>query len=729
VQNRSSETHSLGSNEPEQSSLQLRHYLEILRKRAWLIAAVVAVGVTGTVLYTLRQPKVYQASASIIIDPQPPQVFGSSVQEVVQLGTGGYWSNQDYYNTQVEILKSYDLAELTVRRYGLQHNEKLVPKKLGDPRTEDQLVAAASAALTGMLDSSQDRDSRIVRVFVRNTDADLAVDLANKHIDTFLEYTRGLRSEGSSSVGEYLSGELDRAEKSLRENEEALSKFKQDNDILSVSLEDKQSMLAADLERYTTAHSEAKIKRLELEAVRERISKLSDEDVSASPIFGLTGNEATVEPIKSQLATARQKLAELREELGPKHPVYLSQLEKTAELEKILKTEAHRAEREIDEQYQATLAKERRYAAEIERLKQDAFELGPKAIEYKRYRRKYKHAEDNYNLVLSRLQTNDISSRNREINIRPHTSARTAKLVAPRMRLNVVLAVLLSLIVGVGLAFGLEQLDQTVRAGDALEIAVKAPLLGVIPIVEEVGPRADMALSQDRDLFVYRNPKSRAAECCRSIRTNILFSTADKPHKKLVVSSPRPKDGKTTAAVYLATTMAQSGQRVLLVDTDLRRPRLHKSLGVARTPGLTNMILGESSAEDAIKNTEVPNLFVLPAGPNPPNPAELLLTSRFQAVLAELEQKFDRIIFDSPPLLAVTDAVVLTRAADGVVLVLRAGQTTMDDAMHAARQLRDVDGEILGVVLNDADMGDRRYGYYQYYAHTYAEAGDATQST
>lgn len=729
MQNTSLETHAPGSNEPEQSSLQLRHYLEILRKRAWLVAAVVAVGVTGTVLYTLRQPKVYQASASVIIDPQPPQVFGSSVQEVVQLGTGGYWSNQDYYNTQVEILKSYDLAELTVRRYGLQHNEKLVPKKPGDSRTEDELVAAASAALTGMLDSSQDRDSRIVRVFVRNTDPDLAVDLANKHIDTFLEYTRGLRSEGSSSVGEYLSGELDRAEKSLRETEEALSKFKQDNDILSVSLEDKQSMLAADLERYTAAHSEAKIKRLELEAVRERISKLSDEDVSASPIFGLTGNEATVEPIKSQLATEQQKLAELREELGPKHPVYLSQLEKTAELEKILKTEAHRAEREVDEQYQATLAKERRYAAEIERLKQEAFELGPKAIEYKRYRRKYKHAEDNYNLVLSRLQTNDISSRNREINIRPHTSARTAKLVAPRMRLNVALAMLLSLIVGVGLAFGLEQLDQTVRAGEALEIAVKAPLLGVIPIVEEVGPRADMTLSQDRDLFVYRNPKSRAAECCRSIRTNILFSTADKPRKKLVVSSPRPKDGKTTTAVYLATTMAQSGQRVLLVDTDLRRPRLHKSLGVGRTPGLTNMILGESTAEDAIKNTEVPNLFVLTAGPNPPNPAELLLTSRFQAVLAELEQRFDRIIFDSPPLLAVTDAVVLTRAADGVILVLRAGQTTLDDAVHAARQLHDVEGEILGVVLNDTDMGDRRYGYYQYYAHTYAEAGDATQSS
>ncbi len=170
------------SGEAEANDFDVRHYIAVVRKHAWIIAAVVAVGVTGTVLYTMRQPKMYRASASVIIDPQPPQVFGSSVQEVVQLGTGGYWSNQDYYNTQVEILRSYDLAAMTVRRYGLQHNEKLVPPQANDTRTEEELIGDAATALTSMLDSSQDRDSRIVRVFVTNQDSDFAVELANKHV-------------------------------------------------------------------------------------------------------------------------------------------------------------------------------------------------------------------------------------------------------------------------------------------------------------------------------------------------------------------------------------------------------------------------------------------------------------------------------------------------------------------------------------------------------------------
>ena len=384
-------------------------------------------------------------AASVIIDPQPPQVFGSSVQEVVQLGTGGYWSNQDYYNTQVEILRSYDLAELTVRRYDLQHNQKLVPRKPNDTRSEEELIADASAALAGcwtlLRIETVASCASSSRITTRTSPSTWPTSTSTRFWNTHA----GCAAKGSSSVGEYLSGELDRAEKSLRDTEEALSKFKEKNDILSVSLEDKQNMLAADLERYTTAHSEAKIKRLELEAVRERLAKLKDEDVASSPVFGLTQSESTVQPIKAQLAEEKQKLAELREEFGPKHPVYLNQLQKTAELEQVLKTEAQRVTREIEEEYQATLAKERRYDAEIERLKQEAFELGPKAIEYKRYNRKYKHAEDNYNLVLSRLQTNDISSRNREINVRPHTAARSARLVSPRLKLNIALAFLMSL--------------------------------------------------------------------------------------------------------------------------------------------------------------------------------------------------------------------------------------------------------------------------------------------
>jgi capsular exopolysaccharide synthesis family protein len=297
------------------------------------------------------------------------------------------------------------------------------------------------------------------------------------------------------------------------------------------------------------------------------------------------------------------------------------------------------------------------------------------------------------------------------------------------MKLNIALAVVLSLLVGVGLAFLLDFLDRTIKTTEDVEASIGAPLLGVIPVVEHAAGADPVAALREQDLYVFHNPKSRPAECCRSIRTNILFSSADRPMKKITISSPQPREGKTTSTIYLGTTMAQSGQKVLLIDSDMRRPRLHKALGVSRTIGLTTVILGEATLDDVIKTTDIPNLYVLPCGPQPPNPAELLLTNRFKELLGELEQRFDRILLDSPPLLAVTDGVVLARLSDGVVLVTHAGKTLTEDGRQCARLLRDVDATILGVILNDLDVTDRRYGYgyYRYY-HSYGYGDEPAEA-
>src|SRR5690606_21615515 len=174
----------------------------------------------------------------------------------------------------------------------------------------------------------------------------------------------------------------------------------------------------------------------------------------------------------------------------------------------------------------------------------------------------------------------------------------------------------------------------SVKTGEDVELAARVPLLGLIPIVHDI-PKTPEAL-RERDLYVFNQPKSRAAECCRSIRTNLLFSGADRDLTVLAVSSPNPQEGKTTSVIYMGTTMAQSGQRVLLVDTDMRRPRLHASMGVSRGKGMSNLILGDAEYDDCIQSTDIPNLFVLPCGPTPPNPAELILTDRFKTIIAEL---------------------------------------------------------------------------------------------
>lgn len=702
--------------------LDLKRYFEIIRKRKWVLVACLAIGVTAAVLYTMQQRKIYQASSSVVIDPQAPQVFGNQVQEVIQLGAGSYWSNQEYYNTQVDVLESYDLAKLTVARGGLYH--RLVPATEAPGLIDNDRIERAARLLHGSLRATQNRESRVVKIHVRHPDRALAVDLANEHVLTYLEFTRSQRSTGSGEIARFLATELDAAEKRLRASEQALYDFKRASDILSVSLEDRQNILSADIARFNAAFNDARIQRIELGTVRQRAQNLQGEDLLESPIFALTSNAATVEALKTQYVGEKQRFVEISENLGPKHPDHVKQQKKVDELYAMISKEAIRARRELDERYQAALAAEKQLAAELARLTEAAHELGEKSIAYNQLERQHKSDEQHFSLVLGRLRDSELTKKNEQINIREHERARGAKLVHPRMKLNIALAAMASLLLGLGLAVALDYMDRTVKTSQDVELAAATSVLGMIPILDDVPHNDDGAALKARDLYVFSHPKSRAAECCRSIRTSLLFSSADRPLKVLTVASPNPREGKTTSVIYLGTTMAQSGQRVLLVDTDMRRPRLHKSMGVPRGLGLSNLMLGESSFDDVIKTSEIPNLYVLPCGPTPPNPAELLLSHKFQQVLEGLGERFDRILLDSPPLQAVTDAAVLARRSDGVIVVVQSGKTLRDDLARSVKQLRDVNAHLIGVILNDLDLSDRQYGYY-YYQYGYGEDAKA----
>lgn len=707
-------------------AIDVRRYLGVIRKRVWIVLAVVAIGVTIAVIYTKRQPRVYRATASVIIDPMPPQVFGSQVQEVIQVGSSSYWSHQEYYNTQLQILTRFDLAEKTIR-----DNPPLMRRLLGSPegdmRPLEEQTQVAADMLTGMLRATQSRESRVVNLHVEHTDPELAVELANAQIQTYVQHSRGMRREDGRDVTAFLARELENAERTLAASEQKLLRFKRDNDLLSVSLEDKQNLVAADLGRYSAALSDARIKRIELGSVRKRAQGLTGEAVMESPIFALASNAGVVDALKEQYLREKQRLAELAQELGPRHPQYQSQEQKVGELLEAIESEAKRAMRELDERYQASLAGEREFQAEVERLKADAFEIGPKTVEYNQYQRKFQQDEENYKLVLSRLNASQITGRNTTTNVSPHTQARLAVLVYPRLGTSVAVALMLSLMFGLGLAFLLELLDRTIKSPDIIERTVGAPLLGMIPVIDEAVNGTEREGRRSRDLYVFSHPTSSVAEHCRSIRTNILFSSASRPMRTLTISSPQQGEGKTTTTIYMGTIMAQSKQRVLLVDTDMRKPRLHRALlGEADVPrGLSNLLLPDTDIDalldTVIAETEIPNLFVLPCGPRPPNPAELLLTERFREILRKLEERFDRVLLDSPPLMLMNDAVVLSRLSDGVVMVAQAGKTSIDDVSRSARMIRDVNAPILGVILNNMDISSREYGGYYRYGYDYGD--------
>jgi capsular exopolysaccharide synthesis family protein len=446
------------------------------------------------------------------------------------------------------------------------------------------------------------------------------------------------------------------------------------------------------------------------------MKKLAGVDVLQSPIL-LLGEQASFEALRAQYYAERNKFIEIEKQFGPKHSDHQMQKAKVDDLYGALNSEARRLVAGLDEQHQAALGTEAALQAEVDTFTKEALELGPKIVAYNELLRKRKSVEDRYNILRTRLSASELSGRVtgkiEATNVKPLDPALVpTEPVSPRLRVNVAGAAIVSLVLGLALVLLIVFLDRSVKNVADAQQATGVPVLGVVPMIEDLGEgRED---DRKRDLYVHEHPGSPVAECCRSLRTNILFSAADRQLKTIVVSSANPREGKTTCVIYLGTTMAQSGQRVLLIDTDMRKPRLHSLTGGSRTVGLSNLILGDRDYDEVIRSTDVPNLSVLPCGPLPPNPAELLMGSRFSKILADLNERFDRIILDSPPLQPVTDAVLLSKQTDGVILVVQAGRTLREDIKRSANKIRGVGGAIFGVIVNAIEAGDRDGYYYSY---------------
>jgi len=697
-------------------NIDFRRYLAAIRKYAWVILAIVALSITCAVLYTSRLPKIYEATASVQIEPRLPDLLGQG-QDMVAIGAAGS-PTTEYYKSQREVLRSYQLLRRTVETNDF--HLKLTTEKDREGKSQDEIYDLATRRLENTLAIKYPDQNRIFYVTVRSIDPRLAADLANAHVATYEAYAKGLLSTDTQKASRWLAGEFDSAEKQLRKSETDLFDFQKQNGMLGVTLEDRQNLVAGNITAYTQRLNDAKSKRIEHGAHLDRLKTAAQQDIAVSPVLAMSTSTA-IAALQQQWYVERSKFLDIQKDFGPKTQEFAMQKAKLDEIFTALKTEVTREVAASDEEFQADIATERALAAEVERYKNEALELGPKIVQYNELMRKKKSDEDKYNILVARLSTSEMSSRLDQVNVRSLDPARVpVSPVSPRLRVNVMMAGAISLLFGIGLAFLLAFLDRSIKSVEDAQSAADVPVLGIIPIL------ADSELPRDddkaRDLYVHEHPSSRVAECCRSLRTNIVFSGGDRSLKTLVVSSPNPREGKTTSVIYLGTTMAQSGQRVLLVDTDMRRPRLHASTGVPRQKGLSNLVVGDESYDAVIKSTEIPNLFVLPCGPLPPNPAELLMSNRFAAVLDELEKRFDRIILDSPPLQAVTDAVVLSKQTEGVLLVVRAGKTLRDEVTRSVRQIRRVDGSIVGVILNEFDIEDRHGYYYKYYGY-----GDAVE--
>jgi capsular exopolysaccharide synthesis family protein len=703
--------------EPAEPAIDVRRLLDVLVHRKWIILGVAAMVLGLVAARTLREPRIYTASVSLVIELQAPRVLGDQVQDV-EGSSAGFWQTKDFLETQFRILKSDAVSERVVRKLALDRD----PDFLGTKDRQAMQEADAVALLRSRLRVDPERDSRVVNVRVDDRDPKKAALLANTIADEFIQFNLTEKLGTSRSASEWLHDQVDELQGKLAVSESNLYRFKRENDILTASLEDSQSMVARRLSALNDALTKIREQRAELSAkvhqVREArasgaLSSLPQ--VVASPLI-------QAERTRAQLIG--EEIAEARTRYGPDHPKLLALEEKhKAALATIAREEESIARAaEIEERQVADT--EGNLTRLWEGVKREAFEVNKKEVDYSRLRREQENNAKIVELVMRRLKDVELASLLRTNNVRLLDAAKTPLApTSPNLRLALMIGLGLGLLAGLGGAFLLEQLDNTVKGQEDLERTSRAAFLGIIPAVREgrrgrhFRSRHPLGVGQT-DLFIHKKPKSTVSECLRTVRTNLLFLGTERPLTRLLVTSSGPQEGKTTAVIDLGITFAQSGQRVLLVDTDMRRPRLHKAFGLSNDLGLSSVLLDEKRLGEALRATEVPNLSVLACGPIPPNPAELLHTERFKALVVELSRRYDLILFDSPPIAAVTDAMILSSVVDGVVLLVKAGKTSKDAVVRARRALSDVQARVVGALLNAVDLGARRAGYYYAdYAH------------
>ena len=705
-----------GADKPGGFGADLGEYLRILRRR-WPFAFLVCLLVSGGVfLWTYRQPKVYQAATTLVIDPRAPQVL-QGVKEVVELGTGTFWAAREFYKTQYLIIKSKPVARRVVAQLGAHFSDEVDAE--GKPLDEDALAAM----VLGQVKVAPVKESRAAQIQVTDLDPKRAALVANAFAEAYIAHNLDRKLEGTRSAETFLGDQVVNLSQRLTDTENDLFQYRKKKKLLALSLDDKLSITSKNIQDLNARITALKAQRVELEAQIDIIdaTKTLEEQETIPQVRAST----VVSGLRKQLLDTNGKLVELQERYGEKHPKVANLSAALRDLRREYRSEISKVKAAVHREYQAVVQQEQALTKWMNREKAAAIDFSQVENEYRPMVREFENTQRLHSMVTQRLKETGLTGLNRTNNVWIMDAAKPPTVpIKPRMVVNVAIGVMLGLLLGVLTAFGLELLDNTLKSQEDIERVAGVPAIGILPALDpKASKRAAREGLGDRDLWVYKQPQSSAAECARAIRTNLMFMSADQPLQTFVITSPGPREGKTTCAISLAIAMAQAGGKVLLADTDMRRPRIHKSFGLKNHRGISSFVVGETPLDQAIQETEVPNLDFLNCGPPPPNPADLIHTRKFHDMVEDLKSRYDKIIFDSPPTSAVTDPAILGNMADGIILVVRSHKTSRDGARHARRQLTDAKARMLGVIINEVQFSSASYGYYyapyKYYGRYY----------
>ena len=711
----------------------LYDYLLILRKHRWLILSFMLAVVTIVSIATFRMRPVYVATARIEIDRE-----NANILPFPGADSYDYMVDSDnYIETQSQILTSETLALQTIRNNGLALHPEFdggLSEAVASGNLANKVRPPELGAFLGALSVKRVPNSRLLDVSFESTNPQLAARTVNAHIATYVEQNYRSKYESTSQASDWLADQLKDLEIKVKKSEDARIAYERQNQIWT--LDDKQNMTTQRLADINKQYTDAQAERTKKESLYE-FAKAGNLDA----VPQVQSNTTLTELLKKRGDTSVEYTDALKQ-YGPNFPKVQRLQAKLEEIDQSIQGEKRQILDALGSDYREAQQRETLLAQTLDQAKAESNQMAEKMVEYNILKREAEANKALYEGLMTKMKETAISGALRSSNIRvvdpamvPTTPARPAKAK------NIILSFLVGLVGGIGLALLREYLDNTVKTPDDIETLARLPSLAVVPQFAATNGNKRRAMLQGFsdnghekriELVVQHLPKSQMSEAFRALRTSILLSQAEHPPQVILVTSALPREGKTTAAANLAVTLAQLGDSTVLVDADLRKPGIGRllNLGTGNYAGLSSYLAGVSSLDlVSVPHPAIPNLVAIPTGPLPPNPADLLSSHKLADAIVELRSKFKFIVIDSPPVMAATDAVILSVQADGVLLVVHSGRTPKVAFTRARDLLTSVKSRILGVVLNAVNSNAPDYYYsYRYYPYSYGygpqEAGE-----
>jgi len=720
----------------EEKEVHLRDYWRVIQKRRWVIFAVFLIVVVATAIVTFTMRPIYRGTTTIQINKENPQIV--DFKEIFTVNT----TDLDYYQTQYKILESRNLARRVIQTLKLGEHAELTSEM------EDSLwpgwVARRAKALPRWIPflpdadpASQDgengrtretflinrfldrvkiepiRNSRLVKIHFDSHYPDLSQEVPNTLALAYIQQNLEIRFTATEKAKDWLTRQLEDLKGKVERADETVQAFGSKHDI--ISLEEKENVTMQRLLELNEALAKAEAERMAKEALYRQTR---DQNYDAIPIIL---ENKLIQDLKQNHIQLEAQYLKLSEKFKPDYPEMRRLKTQVDSVYQQLQKEINKIAAGIKNDYESSLRKEELLRKALEEQKVRTLAMKQKAIQYNILKREADTNREIYKGLLQRMKEAGVSAGIVASNIQIIDQAEfLTKPYRPNKKLNLLLAAVVGLFLGLGLAFFFEYLDNTVKTPEDLEGLLRLPSFGIVPAVNmRRRKRIEEGNSYPVELITHGHPKSTLSEAYRNIRTSILLSFSEKPPKTLAISSPNPAEGKTTTALNTAIALAQTGASVLLIDADMRKPRIHTIFKNQNGAGLSSYLSGNSKLESIIQGTEVPNLSYIPSGPIPPNPSELLGSPLFKNTLQTLMEKFDHILIDGPPVLGFADSAILSSMVDGTIVVVVGGKTSREALYQAREILTQVNARILGVVINRVDIRRSDYSSYYYRYHYY----------